>query len=302
MSPYKYQHVVTRRLLDRWVNRPGTGRIQPFDVAQGIELREIPTRRAAVVEDFVRFLPVETERRWAQLEQHLPTVFSALDDGRLLEDPDLMEVARDCIALHYARSKTVRIVHALAQHRAVESQAQALRANPSALDRHYFDRTGFHPPLNSGAHREWIIGELLSGFAALVESGETFQESVIRNYEEVKDWLSSSTLEIAQPAEGAGEFLIADSPAAALKPGWAGVGPLGGVTLAEATTIILPLGPRHMAAVARVSQVHQLDQAATDLLNSAEVAHAVQGVYYRPGSGLGSFVAGVCKRTIPERG
>jgi hypothetical protein len=188
------------------------------------------------------------------------------------------------------------IVHVLAQQRVLEEHERTLLDDPAALDRLFFDRTGYHPPPGSVTHRQWIVGQLLSRFAEMVETGETFQESVVRNYEEVKTWLDDAPLEIAEPGEGVREFLIGDSPAVALKAGWPGVGPLGGVTLSEATTMILPLGPRHLAAVGSAPQALLLDNAGVDIVNNAEVAHAIQGVYYRPGSGLGSFVTSVSDR------
>jgi hypothetical protein len=92
-------------------------------------------------------------------------------------------------------------------------------------------------------------------------------------------------LEILTPAEG-GEFLIGDVPALTVRAGHAGVGVLGGIALAEAGSVFLPLGPRHVAALGRADTIIHLAPNQVAEANALQLRGAIDYVYLRPGSPL----------------
>jgi hypothetical protein len=101
-------------------------------------------------------------------------------------------------------------------------------------------------------------------------------------------------------AEALGEeFLIADTPAVSFNPARPTVGLLGGVPYPEATTILLPLGPRHLACVARKPAWFHLEPRWVRSMNSVQVAQVINSlevggssrcVFYRPGLNLADSV------------
>jgi hypothetical protein len=65
------------------------------------------------------------------------------------------------------------------------------------------------------------------------------------------------------------------------------LGVLGGVPFADASTVILPLGPRRLAALGRTDTFRSVPEAFVKQLNAFQIAKAQTYVFVRPGSGLG---------------
>ena len=98
-------------------------------------------------------------------------------------------------------------------------------------------------------------------------------ERLVKNFAQTQSLIRQAKLEQVVASEG--RFLIGDAPAQSLKAGHSGVGPMGGVPWAEATTVTIPLGPRHAIALGGTDGYIELDE------RQVEVA--------KPGSG--------CQRT-----
>ena len=95
-------------------------------------------------------------------------------------------------------------------------------------------------------------------------------------------------LEIVTPRDG--EFLIGDVPALTVRAGHAGVGVLGGIALADAQTVFLPLGPRHAASLGRAGKIIQLTPGQVAEVNTWQLKGAIDYVYLRPASPLMDMV------------
>lgn len=102
------QHVVSQVLRRRFVD-PSTGLLAVYDLIEGTE-RLLPPQVVGFVRGFIRRDAAEAERLWQQTERRLSKVFAAVDDHTILEEPDLLDVLRDAIAMHWARSKTLLAV------------------------------------------------------------------------------------------------------------------------------------------------------------------------------------------------
>jgi hypothetical protein len=105
--------------------------------------------------------------------------------------------------------------------------------------------------------------ELMEPSRALASSGALWRERIESLYLNARAMTDSAGLEILTPPVG-GEFLIGDVPALTVRADHAGVGVLGGLALADAQSVFLPLGPRHVAALGRANTTISLtpDQAA----------------------------------------
>ena len=64
---------------------------------------------------------------------------------------------------------------------------------------------------------------------------------------QAREWMSGLGLEILTPASG--EFLIGDVPVLTIRHDRTQAGVLGGIALGDANTVIMPLGPHHLAAL-----------------------------------------------------
>jgi UDP-N-acetylmuramoylalanine-D-glutamate ligase len=63
------------------------------------------------------------------------------------------------------------------------------------------------------------------------------------------------------------------------------------VPIGNAATIVLPLGPHHLAALSDMDEYVEIPQRYVDRLNGFQVANAKHQVFMRPKSGLEGFIA-----------
>lgn len=107
-------------------------------------------------------------------------------------------------------------------------------------------------------------------------------------FEDARELARRSGLQIVRPESG--EFLIGDSPALTIDAGTRRIGVLGGVPFAQATTVVLPLGPRRAAALHHTNDWSVAPRALVDALNSFQVQKAQSAVYFRPGAPFKRFL------------
>src|SRR5208282_3849895 len=115
-------------------------------------------------------------------------------------------------------------------------------------------------------------------------SGQLFRVRVEALFGQARQWMSGLGLEILSSA--AGEFLIGDVPALTIRHDRSQAGVLGGVALGDANTVIMPLGPRHLAALGRTNLAGELSPDQVASVNGRQIDSAIEYVYLRPGSGL----------------
>jgi hypothetical protein len=73
-------------------------------------------------------------------------------------------------------------------------------------------------------------------------------------------------------------------------------GVLGGIALGDANTVIMPLGPHHLAALGRTNLVGKLSPDQVVSVNALQIASAIEYVYLRPGGGLEHNVRSLAAR------
>jgi hypothetical protein len=106
-----------------------------------------------------------------------------------------------------------------------------------------------------------------------------------------------SSVPILTPRQG--EFLIGDAPALTVRNDRAAVGVLGGITLDDAHSVFLPLGPHHVAALGKANLTAELSPEQVWLTNARQVAGAIECASLRPGSGLHETVRSLLARPRP---
>jgi Protein of unknown function (DUF4238) len=286
-NTYAKQHTLTRAVLKRFVD-PATGHLEVFELKDGSTHPAAP-RDVGFVKYFIRADPAAAERRWQEIEGTLPQVFAALDDQTLLDQPDMIAVAKRCLALHAVRSLTFREVHKVSKERGMQETFEVLMQNPEELDAAFYRRTGLYS-VGLGAREAEAKRQVEDAAQQLLGNGTYFKGRVEANFRQVEELLKSAMVEVIHAAEREGEFLIADDPTLALHKDRPGVGPLRGVSWRAADTIAMPLGPRHIIAAARTASWHEFDAARVRRCNEISVANAVARVFYRPGSGIRKLV------------
>lgn len=289
MTPQR-QHVVSRVVLRRWtVDRL----LERMDLAT-LTVARVGPKGFGVVNDFVESEPEEAEARWGEVEQRLPDVFEALDRGTLLGDADLVEVAKSCLALHAARSHTMREVSSRALARGIEDLGVDLARDPDELARGFKFRTGLDPA-GPQALQEELEWRLKIAATAVLDNGATFRSRILENLVLLEAKFAGAGLEVFAADQGAGEFLIADDPTPTIMRHHPSTGPLGGVPWGKADAFLMPMGPRHTVAIGPKDDAQVVGRGIVDRCNRYQLNNACEQVAYRPGSGLRPWIESLAK-------
>jgi hypothetical protein len=131
------------------------------------------------------------------------------------------------------------------------------------------------------------VSRLIDDALATLNASSFTPDRMIALHDQVLPLVSRAELEVGIAQES--EFLISDTPAQSLRVGHPGVGPVGGVPWDRATTIVMPIGRRHLIGLGRKAGFHDLDRAAVDYLNRIQIVGAEQTLAWHPDANLLSF-------------
>jgi len=281
------QHLISKVLLKRFAapSGPHQGLVCPFRLKYPLARhRLVGPDGCAKVDDFVAWASASAEMLWKETEDRLPDALAAVDAGTLLANEGHMSVIKSAIALHFARSKAAWVIHARAWAKAAEEgRRRWLTENRQLLAHWFYLRKGLYPAGDEALGM--FADELMELSLALAGSGALWRERIESLFLRARAITSAPGLEILTP-RGSGEFLIGDVPALTVRADCAGAGVLGGIALAEAQSVFLPLGPRHVAALGKADRIIQLTPGQVAEANARQLSAAIDYVYLRPGSSL----------------
>lgn len=276
------QHVVSKVVLEQFTDDDGV--IAVYDRVLGEERRSRP-KRVAFVNNLIGFRAQESEELWGTIEARLPEVFEALTDHALLDDLELIEVAKDCIVLHWARNMT--LVELYKQE--FQGKLQQVKRNVKEKvppDEAFFELFGLHP---AGPEARALIDEFIERrWTERFADGRFFRDVLHNNFEEGRRRAADLHLEVAEARES--EFLISDNAAPSFRRGHSGEGPLQGVPWDQADSIGMPLSPRHRVALGKKAHWFDLNEQQVANLNRRQVVASIRFVFFRPSSSLRTFV------------
>ena len=282
------QHVISKVVLRRFAEPWGRDRallICPFRLEYP-EARHRPVGAdgCAKVDNFVGWASASVEALWKETEDRLPDALAAMDAGTLFARAEHVAVIKSAIALHFARSKATWLVHARVWAETVEQGRKRWLTEQRDLLAYWFYREkGLYPAGEEALGM--FADELMELSRTLAGSGALWRERIESLYLNVRAITDSAGLEILTPQAG-GEFLIGDVPALTVRADHAGVGVLGGLALADAQSVFLPLGPGHVAALGRANATISLTPDRAAETNARQLAGALEYVYLRPDSPL----------------
>jgi hypothetical protein len=221
--------------------------------------------------------PDAFERTWQPMESSFPESMDAVLNGTVLDDERLLDVLRDCLAVHFARSNTIE--------RFAWSAREPLLADAVATARD-------HPLL---ASPEGLVPVGSEARAAMAQrtieriKQTTFRheaiapERMIAIYQQVRARSAGNGVEILVANEG--EFIIGDTPAHTFHPD-------RGIDVAwdEAMTVFMPIGRHHAIALGPVGTFSDVDPATMDMINRVQVATAEGMVAWHPEANMEDYV------------
>lgn len=290
------QHVVSQVLLRRWTN--GEGRLVGHDLRY--DHRKLKSSAGeGYIDGFLTDDAEVAEQRWKAHEDPMPEVFKALDTGTLLDERHLVTALKNFLALHFARSRTMRemFTRSRGQSQSFE-KILGMASDPDFLAGFFRQHFGVDPAgpqallLARDALLEMVrdrFGDGGRAFAVQLEEHFTKFQEVAHNV-----WC----LQIAVALEG--EFLIGDDPVQVVDHQRGSIGILSGVSISDADTLLMPLGPQHVLAVAKDDSIVELDGPSVTRINRIETLGAKDKVFYRPESELGNWVSDAIASEAPR--
>ena len=223
------------------------------------------------------------EKLWKETEDR-PDALAAMDAGTLFGNAGHVSVIKSAVALHFIRSKAAWVIHARTWAKTVEKgRHRWLNENRQLLASWFYLKKGLYPAGDEAL--EMFADELMELSLTLAGSGALWRERIESLFLRARAITSAPGLEMLTP-RGSGEFLIGDVPALTVRADCAGAGVLGGIALAEAQSVFLPLGPRHVAALGKADRIIQLTPGQVAEANARQLSAAIDYVYLRPGSSL----------------
>jgi hypothetical protein len=241
------------------------------------------------VDDFFIFASGFLEKLWKKTEDKMHEALLAVDAGTVLSSERHSSTIKDAIALHFARSLATRQVgEQLWQQVVLKERTRWLCTLVGRQELQRLFRWRYGLDAAGPAALEIMLDEILAPSMEMWKSGAKFTEGAEYIHDHARAWLRTQQLEILTPDSG--EFLMGDIPALTVQRGVPRVGVLGGIALHDASSVFMPLGPRHVAGLGRVPLTAELSIAQVDEVNAAQLLGAMERVYMRPGSGLGTFV------------
>ena len=285
------QHLISKVLLKRFAapSGPHQGLVCPFRLEYPLARhRLLGPDGCAKVDDFVAWASASAEKLWKETEDRLPDALAAMEAGTVLGNAGHVSVIKSAIALHFVRSKAAWVIHARAWAKTVErGRRRWLTENRDLLARWFYLRKGLYPAGDEALGM--FADELMELSLTLAGSGALWRERIESLFLRAQAMTDAPGLEILTP-RGSGEFLIGDVPALTVRADHAGAGVLGGIALAEAQSVFLPLDPRHVAALGKADRIIQLAPGQVAEVNGRQLSAAIDYVYLRPGSPLMSTV------------
>lgn len=271
------QHVVSQVVLSE------------FAVDRHLEVEDVrnpgrwrPKSPAAVgyVNDFVQHDSAAIEGLWQTVETRLPQAIRLVREGTAPHPGSPEEsTLRDCVALHWARSKSVKTK---ASEAWLKVQAEHLKdfrtGRRPLLEAIYARRTG-----RPGTEEELdaLNAELHTGPDEILD-GRHFASRIPQFYEFARKRFATSNLQVLLCGDRVEDLVMSDSPVltpSGLKPG---LNPSQGVALGDATAAGMPIGPRVFIGIHHVSEVGELHAAEVELLNSLQARVRDVQMFRRP--------------------
>lgn len=276
------QHTVSQVVLRRFIS-PDTEKLEAFALNYGKHYQR-RTEQVGFVKDFVKYEQVATEGLWRRTEDRIPLLFEALDNQTYMDLPEAEEIAKDLLALHVVRSRTRQEVHKLVLDRAKDRVRHELLSDRDGLSSRFYQRRGFFPA-GQELLMDQVEWELQQGVQSQF-SDVWFQERMLVNFQEARLQIARGRVQVVEVPRDVGSFLIADDPAVQMKAGHLGLGPLGGVTWSETSTVLMPIDPQIALQLGSRPRRAVINSTQAHFMNCVQLSNARERVFYQESESL----------------
>jgi hypothetical protein len=286
------QHVVSKVLL-RGFAAPGPRgagwQLTPFDLHLGHEQKPRGLGGCGRVPNFLTFASESAEQLWKGVEDQLHTAIEAAAAGHLHDQSGHIEAIKDGVALHLVRSLRYLEIHRAIVAPSIENVRQtALQSKRAMLEAEFHRRHGLVAVGNEALAT--VLEEPISKWRALDERGAIARVSMEAMFRRVRAVVRSQAVEVWHAPPGS-ELLISDSPAFTLRYLGANANIQLNIAIGDCHGIAMPLTSGCLVVIGPQDTDDELLPDQVSYFNRLQIEVAHRHVYYRPQSGLGTFVS-----------
>jgi hypothetical protein len=239
--------------------------------------------------------PQAFEGVWRGPEDHFPEILASVESGTIHGDGRLPALLLDFVALHIARSESIRVMSDSILPQILDRQISAARYDPRLLQ-DYFQRTGLI--VHGAEGRSTLTEQLRVRMEMRIAQEPLIANQFVRQYERVADFLRGRSFDIIVASSG--EFLLSDIPVALVRSNHPGVGTLGGVRVDGADQILMPLSRRHAVGISATDSYVEVPSAITEWLNHVQICSAQRRVMWHPDVDFHNFATATVNQVVPE--
>lgn len=271
------QHVVSQVVLSEFaVNR----QLEVEDVRHPGRWRPKSPAAVGYVKDFVQHDSSAVGALWNTVETRLPQAILMVRNG-IAPEPGSAEksIVRDCVALHWARSKATKTAAERAWVKVQAEHEKDFRHRGrhvlAALHTRRTGRPGTREELDA------LNAELNTGPEEVLD-GRHFATSVPELYEFARNRFATNHIQVMMCDDRVDDLVISDRPVLTPTYKRPGLNPAQGVALGDANGAGMPLGPRVFVSLRDAAEVVLLDAARVEKLNGYQASVRDVQMFRRP--------------------
>jgi len=287
------QHVVSKVVLKGFAapGHKGQGwQLTPFNLRLGHERRSRGLNGCGKIPNFLTYASESAEQVWKSVEDRLDSAIKSARAGNLHSDNAQVEAIKDGIALHLVRSPRYMELHQAIVSKTMEDvRRETLQSRVPMLRNEFRRRYGLEPAGREAL--EVVLDEPLEDWRTRAASGAIARVSMESMFHKIRAILHPFAVEVWHIPSGL-ELLISDSPAFTLRYLDEGRHIQLHVAAGDANCVAMPMARDCLLALGATSKDDELLPNQVTLFNRLQIAIAYEHVYYRPGSGLRTFVEG----------
>jgi hypothetical protein len=267
------------------LGRPGDWDALSYEIRWGKSYARAPDA-VGYERDFITADPEGAEARWKEIEDRIPATLGAVAQSDEPLDAEVVRTVKQMIALHWSRSLTAGYLDKLLRPLAVqESRRQILAEYPVELASDFYQQYRILP----AGHETLTWHEERRPRVEDPALDRFFLERMVENYDMAMDRLERQAVEMLA-ADGDAEFVLSDFVTLTANRDRAVGGPLKGVPWNQATTILMPLGPRYLASIGPAPVRDTLAATEVERINRFLVHSSWERVFYRPSLELAAWL------------
>ncbi len=280
-----YKHYISKVVLKQFAT-PATPTIGVLDLNRN-ECTTGNTKRLGGVADEDLPEPDAIENVWRRdVENRLPHVIKQLKAGVALDDPKAVETLGNCIALHFARSRTLLdLVTGMLPDQADQVTDTLLETFTATSAVHAL--TGLY--VTGPAAEQILRDRVRADLGAKLRESRFVDKQSLQHYRTGQARVAKHKIEVWHSPSA--EFVIADTPVVLYGGSEARVGVRAGIAWDTAEAVFMPVHPHYAVALSKENSWQEATPEAVVTLNRLQVKSAAQQIFFRPNTGPGEEIA-----------